>query len=274
MGVFDSDDEVVKRTIGDARAARLRARGATVTRSLVTGSPRVLARTLDRGTKRLLDLRGGLAAPGGGGEEEGGGGAPVPILNLDFATGTYTVDGVSVAAAAVVSDASKIAGGGLTLAAEVDFPVEIIGDAGTIARGSWGTVVITYDTNVAATRWEGNGLFSLTDDEVLFLELLAVLTYSTATDQDETNSRFIQTISGSPSDGTHKTGIRRTADDFSGSTDGQAIVSDTGTPGAYTPTAAFIGGPFSDQEVDGCKVLKIEFYEDALSDAELLAALA
>lgn len=58
--MFDAADEVVKRTIGDATAALLRARGCTVTRSEVSGPAEVLARTLGPGARRLLTLREAL----------------------------------------------------------------------------------------------------------------------------------------------------------------------------------------------------------------------
>lgn len=78
--MFDADDEVVKRTIGDRAAALLRARGATVTRSSVSGPAGVITRTLGPSAKRLLDLRGGLAGEGGGGGGEG----DVPQWVLDL----------------------------------------------------------------------------------------------------------------------------------------------------------------------------------------------
>jgi hypothetical protein len=191
---------------------------------------------------------------------------------INFVDGSYVINGSSYAASDIVSDPSKIDASGLH--AGDGGAVSIIGDLLTALTAANWTIVIEwqelYDTGVTMLIDVSDGStqeFGITRDDVVGNILMEASEASDPSGYRETQDPA--SGSGPFGIGVHRVALTRTDTAFSMSADGRSVISDSSTPGTFSPTLAAFGGlaDGSDWRND-CYIRRLEIYPPQ-ADADL-----
>ncbi|TPN44858.1 hypothetical protein [Mesorhizobium sp. B1-1-7] len=167
-------------------------------------------------------------------------GSDIPTLaRINFLTGSYVVNDVTVTAADVIDRPELVTANGLEIVDEAS-PVAIIGDMLDILLTADWTIVIEWDHfddngNIYPLVLSGPG-----SDNSIVLRRYA---FSFAMDlQDYSGSNFREATDGEVvGDGIHRVALTRTDAKLAFSIDGRAVVSDTSISFGISPTSAAIG---------------------------------
>lgn len=198
--------------------------------------------------------------------------APSATTSIDFVNGTYTIDGTSYAASDILGDTSTIDASGLH--AGDGGIVSITGDLLTALTAADWTIVVEwqelYDTGVTMLLDLADGStqeLGITRNDVVGNILMQAFETSDPSGSRETQDPT--SGSGPFTSGAHRVALTRTASAFSMSADGRTVVSDTSTPGTFSPTLAAFGGLADGTDWrNDCYIRKLELYP-AQADADL-----
>ncbi|QKC83285.1 hypothetical protein [Mesorhizobium sp. NZP2077] len=192
------------------------------------------------------------------------------LLTFDPVNGIYSVAGVAVAAGDIVDQPELIVAGVGLVIAESGNVVAIVGAAlDYLLTANW-TASVGWD------HFEGNGniyplVVSAADDDTIQLRRYAFSFVMDAQDFTGGNNREATdvTVVGA---GVHKVAVTRTDAELAFSIDGRAVVSDSSSSFAITPTGAALGGYPGDVVFDAITIRSFRVWLP--KDSSLLPALS